>query len=337
MNLLNRFVPKTEFSSYEDFCRNYRIQVPERFNFAVDVVDAYAEMCPDKLALRWFDDYGHARDFTFQDISRLSRQAAFYLKSQGIEKGDRVILILKRRWEYWVTAVALHRIGAVLIPASFQLATKDIVYRANVAGVKMILCANDDWIISQTEASLPSCKTVEKIGLVGAEREGWLPYGRMIEETEGQFIEDPAIQKSDIMILYFTSGTTGMPKMVEHSFTYPLGHITTAKYWQCVEDDGLHLTVSDSGWAKFGWGCIYGQWISGTAIIGYDMENKFNPAHLIAAIRDRKPTTLCVPPTIYRYMMKEGFSREDFSSIHHCSTAGEPLSPEISRTFTEMT
>ena len=332
-----RFLAKTQFESYEDFKENYRVTCPENFNFAVDVVDAWANEEPGKRALEWCNDYGEARTFSFAQISNLSKRAAFYLKSQGIGKGDRVMVLLKRRWEYWVTAVALHRIGAVIIPASYQLTAKDIRYRANAAEVKMIIACDEEWIVSQVELACPGCKTLQCKALVAGRREGWLDYSTALEQTIGEFSSDETLTARDIMLIYFTSGTSGMPKMVAHDYSYPLGHIATACYWQNVRENGLHLTGVDSGWAKFGWGCIYGQWIGGCAVLGYDCDHKFNPRRLIEVIREKRPTSLCVPGTVYRFMMKEGLTKEDFSSIEHCCTAGEPLSPQITKEFQKIT
>ena len=334
--LLKKFIGRTQFESYEDFKKNYQVQYPDDFNFATHVVDAWAQEEPDRRALVWLDDHGGERTFTFSDISELSRRAAAWLKARGIGKGDRVMLELKRRWEYWVTAVALHRLGAILIPASYQLAAHDISYRIQAAGAKMFIAAQDPWIIQQAEEAKADCPGL-LMALVGESREGWLDYSRGIRETEPTFIRDETLTVRDMMLMYFTSGTTGMPKMVLHDFSYPLGHIVTAGYWQQVWDRGLHLTVTDSGWAKFGWGCIYGQWICGSAVLGYDMNNKFNPRHLIDAIAKYKPTTLCVPGTMYRFMMREGLTGPEFASVKHCCTAGEPLSPEIVREFRDIT
>ena len=341
--MLERFLPRTEFESYEDFKKNYRVVCPEKFNFATHVVDAWAESEPEKRALEWCDDHGHERSFTFTDISRLSRRAASWLIEQGVKKGDRVICLLKRRWEYWVTAVALHRVGAVLIPASYQLTAKDIAYRVEAAQVRFLIALDDRWIVEQCEEGLEK-SGVKLLGkaLVCADgvglRPGWLDYSAALaDENGGEFVADPALTARDMMLIYFTSGTSGMPKMVCHDYSYPLGHIVTARYWQQVKNNGLHLTASDSGWAKFGWGCIYGQWIAGSAVLGYDVDNRFDPKRMIQVIREKKPTTLCVPGTIYLFMMREGLTAEDFSSVGHCCTAGEPLSPEITKDFQEIT
>lgn len=336
--MLERFLPRTEFASYEDFKKNYRVTCPEDFNFATHVVDAWAKAEPDKRALEWCDDHGHDLSFTFWEMSFLSRRAASWLLRQGVKKGDRVMCLLKRRWEYWVTAVALHRIGAVIIPASYQLTAKDIAYRVQAAEVRFLIALHDDWIVTQCEAALEKCgEGLLGKALVNGPREGWLDYSAALKDGPADFVADPSITARDMMLIYFTSGTSGMPKMVCHDYSYPLGHIVTACYWQKVQNNGLHLTGVDSGWAKFGWGCIYGQWAGGSAILGYEVDNKFDPRRMIEVIREKKPTTLCVPGTVYRFMMREGLTAEDFSSVVHCCTAGEPLSPEITREFREIT
>ena len=333
--LLSRLLTRTSFDSYADFKKNYELIVPERFNFARDVVDAWAEADERKRALVWLNDRGERREFTFKEISELSKKAANYLSSLGLRKGDRVMTLLKRNWQYWVTAVACHRMGVVIIPASVQLATKDIVYRVNAAQIKAIIATDDAWSQKQVEDSVPQCPSLEHILLARGGKEGWLDYDKGIEEAPAEFTM-PDIVNTDVLVCYFTSGTTGMPKLVVHDQTYPLGHIVTAKFWQRVEDGGLHLTVSDSGWAKFGWGCIYGQWISGSAVLGYDFD-KFDARNLINCVRNEKPTTFCVPPTMYRFMMKEGITREDFMSVRSCGTAGEALAAEIIKEFQRIT
>ena len=334
--MLKNFIGRTQFESYEDFKQNYQVSYPDNFNFATHIVDEWARTQPRRKALTWLDDHGQHMEFTFTDISVLSRQAATWLHSIGIRKGDRVMLQLKRRWEYWITAVALHRLGAILIPASFLLASHDISYRVKASGAKLLIAAPDPWIIQQVEGAKSDCPGL-MTALIGDPREGWLDYSAGIESSDPDFVVDETLTVRDLMLMYFTSGTTGMPKMVLHDFSYPLGHIVTAGYWQQVRDGGLHLTVSDSGWAKFGWGCIYGQWICGSAILGYDMDNKLDPRHLINVISTYKPTTLCVPGTMYRFMMREGLTREEFASVQHCCTAGEPLSPEIVKEFIGIT
>lgn len=337
--LLHRFLLRTEFDSYEDFKANYKVNIPEDFNFGFDVVDAWAEADKNKKALVWCNDHGEEKTFTFSDISRLSNKTANYFRSLGIKKGDVVMMILRRRWEYWICATALHKVGAVLIPGSLQLTKKDIVYRGNSAEVKAIICVNDDFVINQVEASEKEIPTLENKIVVGEPRDGWRFFEDEIEPFSDKFARptgDQATNWNDIMLVYFTSGTTGMPKMVQHNFAHPLGHIVTAKYWQMVQENKLHMSVSDSGWAKFGWGKIYGQWICGAIVFAYDMD-KFIPAKLLEVISKYKITTFCAPPTMYRFMLQEDLKKYDLSSIQRCCTAGEPLNPEVIKKWQEYT
>ncbi|MBQ2668956.1 MAG: AMP-binding protein [Clostridia bacterium] len=337
--LLDRFLPRIEFDSYEDFKKNYQVNVPENFNFGFDIVDAWAESEPDKRALVWCDDHDNEKFFTFTDIKRLSNRAANFFKSIGVKKGSVVMLILRRRWEYWVCATALHKLGAVLIPGSLQLTKKDIVFRGNSANIHTIVCVNDDFVIRQVEAAEGDVPSLKNKVMVVDHREGWLNLNDALEEHSDVFERptgEEATRWDDIMLVYFTSGTTGMPKMVQHNFSYPLGHIVTAKYWQRVEENKLHMSVSDSGWAKFGWGKIYGQWICGAVIFAYDMD-KFVPLHLLEKITKYKVTTFCAPPTMFRFMLQEDVTKFDFSHIHHCCIAGEPLNPEVFKKWKNLT
>ena len=337
--LLDRFLPRIEFDSYEDFKKNYRVNVPENFNFGFDIVDAWAEQDENKKALVWCNDHDEEKIFTFGDISRLSNKAANYFKSLGIKKGDVVMLIMRRRWEYWICVVALHKIGAVAIPGTLQLTKKDIVYRANAAKAKAIVCVNDDFVVRQVETAMPELETLKYHIVVGEKRDGWLFFEEETEKFPDRFDRpagDEANKSTDIMLVYFTSGTTGMPKMVQHSFAHPLGHIVTAKYWHQVQEDKLHMSVTDSGWAKFGWGKIYGQWICGAVIFAYDMD-KFVPSKLLEKMSKYKLTTFCAPPTMYRFMLLEDVASYDLSSIQHWTTAGEPLNPEVNSKWYKFT
>ncbi len=337
--LLDKYLPRIEFDSYEDFKKNYRVNVPENFNFGFDIVDEWARLDENKKALVWCNDHDEEKIFTFKDISLLSNKAANYFRSIGIGKGDVVMMILRRRWEYWVCAVALHKLGAILIPGTLQFAKKDIVYRANSAQAKAIVCVNDDYVAHQVESALPDCPTIEHHIVVGEKRDGW-EYLEDEMDCQSDVFERPTgkdgVTKDDIMIVYFTSGTVGMPKMVQHSFAHPLGHIVTAKYWHQVQENKLHMSVTDSGWAKFGWGKIYGQWICGAVIFAYDMD-KFVPAKLLEKMSHYKLTTFCAPPTMYRFMLLEDVASYDLSSIQHWTTAGEPLNPEVNNKWFRLT
>jgi len=335
--ILKRFCPRTEFDSYEDFKQNYVCIAPERFNFAHDVVDEWARIEPDKKALVWTNDSGDMKTFTFADMKRLSDKAANLIASCGVGKGDVVMLILKQRPEVWVCMTALMKLGAVCIPASYQLTPKDIEYRCNIAGVKMLICVDEPAVVEHVKEALPACPTVKTLMAVGENvPAGWIDFRAEMDKASGVFERREDIKNSDMMLVYFSSGTTGMPKMVWHDYEFPLGHIVTAKYWQRVQENKVHMTQSDSGWAKFAWGKIFGQWICGAAIGAYDTE-KFVPHKLLDAVMRIRPATFCAPATIYRYLIKEDLSGYDFSFIEHATLAGEPLNPEVFRKLEEMT
>ena len=333
--LLNKFLDRIEYESYKDFKQNFKIHVPENFNFGFDVVDHWAEHEPDKQALVWCNDHGGERFISFGEMKRLSNQAANFFVSLGIAKGDRVILFLAQRWQYWPVAVALHKIGAILIPASTQLTEKDVVYRSNAAGIKAIVAIDNDYVIGQVEQALPECPTVAHKIIVGDNRPGWLNLDAEIAKQSDAFARTDT-KNHEIFLTYFTSGTTGMPKMVAHNHTHPLGHIITAKYWQHVVNGRLHFSVTDSGWAKFGWGKIYGQWLCGAGVFAYDWD-KFVPKNLLNALVRYKPAAFCAPPTMFRFMIQEDLSGYDLSFVKHCCTAGEPLNPEVYNKWKELT
>lgn len=337
--LLEKYLEKTQFNSYEDFAANFRIRVPEHFNFGYDVVDALAQHAPDKPALVWCDDKGASASFSFSQMKQYSDKTANYLKSLGVKKGDPVMLMLKRRYEFWFACVALHKLGAVCIPATHLLTTKDIVYRATAADITMIIAVDDPDVLATVDAALPDCPSIGRRVVVGQARDGWEHFNTGMEQALDTLSPPSGAERarnSDPFLLYFTSGTTGMPKMVLHDFTYPLGHILTAKYWQNLPPGGLHLTVADTGWAKAAWGKIYGQWLSENAVFVYDYD-KFVPKNLIEVIVKHGVTTFCAPPTIFRYLIKEDLSKYDFSTLKYCVVAGEPLNPEVYNQFLKQT
>lgn len=327
--MLERFLKRTDFSSLEDFKNNFEIVAPENFNFAYDVVDAWAAKEPDKLAMLWTNDEGAEQRYTFADIKEQSDRVASFFLQLGIKRGDCVMMMLKRRVEFWFTIVALHKIGAVAIPATHLLTPKDLIYRNNSAGIRMIVTANDKLIMQHVEDSLEQSPTVEFIVSTGAEVSGkWISMAKG-KENAPQFVRPEVVNtNSDISLLYFTSGSSGQPKMVAHNFLYPLGHIVTAKYWHNVHKKSLHLTVADTGWGKAVWGKLYGQWIVGAAVFVYDHE-KFTPADILAVMAKYKVTSFCAPPTIYRFLIREDLSKYDLSSLEYCTTAGEPLNPSV--------
>lgn len=338
MNLVSRYLERTEFKDYEDYRANLRYKPVEKFNFAYDVVDEYARLCPDKKAIVWCNNHGEERIITFGELSALSNRVANMLRAKGLKKGDFVMTMLNRRYEYYLVNVACCKLGVVLIPATYLLTVKDIAYRCNNADVKALFAINEDEVIDYINEAEPKCATLRYKFTIG-EREGYLDmdtemmkYSDVLELTEE---ERPALH--DTMMVYFTSGTTGQPKMVMHDFKYPLGHIMTAYYWQAVVDDGIHFTMAESGWAKFSWGKIYGQWIAGSAVFCYDYYGRFTPTDILPLLAKYKITTFCAPPTIYRFLIRENLDAYDFSSLVSCTTAGEALNAEVFRMFKEHT
>ncbi len=337
--MLERFVARKDFASYEDLKENYKLTIPENFNFGYDVVDAWAAEQPDKEALIWCNDEGEEKRFSWAEVKHWSDKAANMFKSKGINKGDMVMLMLKQRPEVWFCMIGLHKLGAIVIPATYQLTAKDIVYRVNAADIKMICAAEDDHIVAEVDQAKPDCPTLKHTSILGAVPAGWSSLREDLDDASADWVRPTgadATTNHDGMLIYFSSGTTGMPKMILHDFEYPLGHIVTAHYWQHVIDGGPHLTIADSGWAKFGWSKIYGQWICGAVIVAYDTE-KFNPVKLLETMERLKLATFCAPPTVYRFINQEDLSKYDFSSIKHVMTAGEPLNPEVYERFLRAT
>ena len=335
--MVEKFLSRTVFTSQEDYIRNFRIRVPADFNFAYDVVDAYAAEEPDKKALLWTDDRGGEIQFTFADMKRETDRTASYFQSLGIGRGDMVMLILKRRYEFWFSILALHKLGAVAIPATHLLTRKDVVYRCNMAGVKAIAAAGEPVITGHIAAAMPESPTTKLLISVGPEvPEGFLDFHEGIRHA-APFVRPQHVNTNDdIMLMYFTSGTTGEPKMVAHDFTYPLGHISTGCFWHNLHEGSLHLTIADTGWAKAAWGKLYGQWLAGANIFVYDHE-KFTPADILRKIGQYRITSLCAPPTIYRFLIREDLSKYDLSSLEYCTTAGEALNGAVYDTFKRLT
>lgn len=336
MNLLDRYLTHIDAKDYDDFSKHTDIRVPDNFNFGYDVVDEYARLTPDKRALVWCNDKGEERFFTFADIKRLSDKACNLLLSYGLKKGDFIMTMLNRRYEYWIIAVACHKLGIVIVPATFLLTAKDIAYRCNNADVKLLFVTNETEVLRHVKEAIPLCNELKAVFTTG-EREGFINLDKAIDDADDNFIKPWDTNNDDMLLVYFTSGTTGNPKMVAHKALYPLGHIITAKYWQSVIDDGLHLTMAETGWAKCSWGRIYGQWLAGTAIFVYDYFGKFTPTDILPLLSKYGVTTFCAPPTIYRFIIKEDITKYDFTTLKHCSTAGEPLNPEVSKQFTLAT
>jgi acetyl-CoA synthetase len=335
--MLERFLKQTHFTSTQDFAENYHVQIPANFNFGYDVVDEWAKVNPGKRAICWANDQGEQADFTFADIKEQSDKAASYFQSLGIGKGDMVMLILKRRYEFWFAIIGLHKIGAIAIPATHLLTKKDIIYRNNAADIKAIVSVDDDIIVEHINEAMPQSPTVKfRISCGETTPSGWESFHKGLKEASPFNRPEHVSSNEDISLLYFTSGTTGEPKMVIHNFTYPLGHIVTAKYWHNLNESSLHLTVADTGWAKAVWGKIYGQWIVGAAVMVYDHE-KFTPQAMLHLIQEHKITSFCAPPTVYRFMIREDLSKYDLSSLKYCTTAGEALNPSVFEAFCKGT
>ena len=322
---------------------NYKIKTPEHFNFAFDVVDRFATEEPEKIALVWCDDKKDEKILTFSQMAKNVNKTANVLKSLGIKKGDSVMLILRRRYEFWYMLLALHKIGAIAVPATVQLLTSDIVYRIEKAHIKMIVALNDEQVVEHIENALEEFSTkpenLEKnpqLLLANGSKEGWIDFENQFEKASETFADVRCAENFDTSILYFTSGTSGYPKMVTHNFFYPLGHIVTAKCWQNVQENGLHLSLAETGWAKALWGKIYGQWLCGCGVFVYDMET-FIPKKVLEHLQNYKVTSFCAPPTAYRYLLREDFSHYDLSSLTQCTTAGEALTQDIFDTFKKQT
>ncbi|MBR3857397.1 MAG: AMP-binding protein [Bacteroidaceae bacterium] len=335
--MLSRFLRQTTFVSEEDYAKNLEFIVPKNFNFAYDVVDAWAEVAPDKIALLWTNDEGAERKLSFDDLKRMSDQAASYLESLGIERGDMVMLIEKRRLEWWITMLALHKLGAVPIPATHMLTSHDIVYRNNAASVKAIICVGEPYVLGEVQKAMPESPTVEILVSIGPDvPEGFHDWHKEIDKASPFRRPRFVNTNGDTMILYFTSGTSGEPKMVAHDFLYALGHLTTGVFWHNLTPDSIHLTVADTGWGKAVWGKFYGQWFAGACVFVFDHE-KFTAEKILRQMEKYHITSFCAPPTVYRFLVREDFSHYDLSALRYCTTAGEALNAAVYNKFFELT
>jgi len=335
--MIEKYLQQTEFKDFEDFKANYKLLVPDNFNFGYDIVDAWAAKEPNKKALLWTNDQGECREYTFGEMKKYTDQTASYFQSLGIEKGDIVMAILKRRYEFWFTIVALHKIGAVIIPATHLLTKKDLVYRNNAADIKAIVAVGEEPIITHINDAMPESPSVKLLISVGhIIPEGWQDFHKGIENA-APFVPIEKVNKNeDPLIISFTSGTTGNPKMVLLDCVYPLAHIITAKYWHNLHEESLHLTIADTGWLKAVWGKLYGQWIVGACVFVYDHE-KFTPAAMLEMIQKYHITSLCAPPTIFRFLIREDLTHYDLSSLEYCTIAGEALNPAVYEQFLQLT
>ena len=341
--MIERFLKQTRFSSEEDYRQHLKFIIPENFNFAYDVIDAWAEEAPNKPALLWTDEHGKELRFTFKELKEQTDQAAAYYQSLGIGHGDKVMLILKRHYQWWLSMLALHKLGAVAIPATHMLTKHDIVYRNERAGVKAILCVNDEYVTGQVKAAMAESPTVKVLVAVNslsegtkAVPEGFHDWSKEWKQTDK--FRRPAFVNSneDTMLMYFTSGTSGEPKMVAHDFLYALGHLTTGVFWHNLDENSIHLTVADTGWGKAVWGKLYGQWFAGATVFVFDHE-KFTAEKIMRQMERYRVTSFCAPPTIYRFMIQEDFTKYDLSSLTYCTTAGEALEPAVYEKFRQLT
>ena len=342
-----RFLKQTSFTSVEDYNKHLEFIIPEHFNFAYDVMDQWALEKPEGLALLWTNDKGAEIRATFAQLKEQSDQAASYMQTLGIGKGDPVMLILKRRYEWWVVMLALCKIGAVVIPATHMLTKKDIIYRNTRASVKAIICVDDDYVVSQIQAARADSPTVSQYIAVREQQADGTVAGRPVpdgfHDYQAEWMQAPPFQRPDFvndnddtMLMYFTSGTSGEPKMVAHDYLYAMGHLTTGVFWHNLHEGSLHLTVADTGWGKAVWGKFYGQWFAGATVFVFDHE-KFNADTLLRQMERYRVTSFCAPPTIYRFMIREDLSKYDLSSLEYCCTAGEALNPAVFEKFYEKT
>lgn len=330
-------------SLYQKFCmekidergclKEFSLQYPENFNFGYDVVDVIADTEPEKKALVWCNTENEEHVFTFSEVKAYSNQIANILRKNGIGRGDRVMLVLKRHYEYWFAAIALHKLGAVMIPATHMLTVGDFIYRLEAAHVKAVIATPQDGVPERIKTALAQIGLPAQLWCVREEVPGAENLTAAMAAASCEFPREET-RAADPMILYFTSGTTGYPKGVIHDHTYPLTHIVTAKYWQQAADGGLHFTVAETGWAKASWGKLYGQWLVGSAVMVYDFDT-FDPKQLVQVINRYGVTSFCAPPTVYRYLVRKGIP--PMPSLRHVSTAGEMLSPDVFRQFTEQT
>lgn len=335
--MLEKFLKKTEFDSYEDFMENFAVEVPDNFNFGYDIVDAWATEEPGRRALTWTNPAGEEHNYTFADMKEMSDRTASFLSSLGIGRGDRVMLMMKRRRQWWPTMVAITKLGATAVPATHLLTAADIEYRCNKAGIKAIIAAGDSIITRHVSESMPHCPTVKILVSTGLSvPPGWRDLDREAEKAAPFVRPEKVNENDDISLIYFTSGTTGEPKMVAHDFTYPLGHIITARCWHDLKGTDRHLTIADTGWGKAVWGKLYGQWITGSDVFVYDYD-KFVPADILNILSKYRITTFCAPPTIFRFLIREDVKAYDLSSLRHCTIAGEALNPSVFEEWKRLT
>ena len=335
--MIERFLKQTKFTSQEDYAKNLEFIIPNEFNFAYDVMDVWAQEKPEKTGLLWTNDEGDCKRFSSAQLKTLSDKTAAYFAQLGIGKNDMVMLILKRRYEFWLAMLALHKLGAVAIPATHMLTKHDIVYRNTRADVKAIVCVAEEYVMSQVKAAMPESPSVKVLVAVGDRHDEAFHNWHEEWDKAPSFVRPAHVNdNSDTMLMYFTSGTSGEPKMVAHDYLYALGHLTTGVYWHNLSEDSIHLTVADTGWGKAVWGKFYGQWFAGAAVFVFDHE-KFTAEKILRKIEQYHITSFCAPPTVYRFMIREDFSQYDLSSLRYCCTAGEALNAAVYDRFYELT
>lgn len=343
MAIYEKFVgaSRDDFISLKDAQKNYKLSYSDDFNFAYDVIDELGTTKPDKLAMVWVSKNGDERRFTFRDMMLYSNKAANYFNYMGIKKGDKVMLVLKRSYYFWFCILGLHKIGAVVVQATNMLKAKDYVYRCNVGKIKAVVVTGDGMETEYFDEGGDQYETIEKKFVLGHKNAGpdWIDFEQGFELANSDWQRptgDAAVKADDMMLMAFSSGTSGYPKIITHNFKYPLGHIMTGVFWHRVVDGGLHFTISDTGWLKSLWGKIYGQWFGESAVFVYDFE-KFDGADILSKLEKYKVTTFCVPPTMYRMMLENDVTKYDLSSLVHCCTAGEALNPEIYNKWLDAT
>lgn len=335
--MIERFTNRTDFTSYSDFADNFKLNIPDNFNFAYDVVDAWAFEEPDREALLWTNPAGEEKRFTFSELKHLSDSTASWLQSLGVGKGTPVMLMLKRHWQFWTAILALHKLGAIAIPATHLLTAEDIRYRVKLANIKMIIAAGDKDMTDHIDGANPLSMGVEHLISTGPSvPDGWLDFDKGVASAPPFRRPEHVNANEDIMLMYFTSGTSGEPKIVAHDFTYPLGHIVTGAFWHCLKPGELHLTLADTGWGKAAWGKLYGQWICGADVFVYDFD-KFVPADLLEIMARYRITSFCAPPTVFRFLIREDIGAYDLSALKRCTIAGEALNPSVFDKWKDLT
>ena len=332
------YINYIESDDWETVHNSFSVKAPENFNFAYDIIDRMAKEYPEKEALVWCDET-EERIFSFGELAKQINKTANFFKAMGIGRGDTVLLFLRRRYEFWFVLPALHKIGAIAVPATVQLAAHDIEYRIQSANIKMVMAVQEKNLQEEIQKAAESAYNKLLLVWVHDEMDGWISFDKLVKNMSEDFTPPQGEAypcRKDTALLYFTSGTSGNPKMVEHNFLYPLGHIATAKFWQNVKEGGRHLSVAETGWAKAMWGKIYGQWLCGCAVFVYDMK-MFIPKNMLEKLSKYRITSFCAPPTVYRYLIREKIEDYDLSSLEECTTAGEALTMDIFNTFKEKT